>query len=379
MTPSTTSTSEPTPTDPGRLVILDDAGDIVVINPDGTGREAITGDAGESAAYTQPIWAPDGDSLAWGQVTGAGFAVGFRGADGSPTTVPTANLPFYMSWSPEGDRLGVLHNGTTGVAFGLLDVMAADFRLVDEDAPFYFSWNPDGGDLVTHAGDDRVDLIDVEGESTSLEPTEASYLAPHWTEAGTFHVSDGSLVLETPAGRGEVATTGGLAMFVANEAGTLIAVQTAAGNGAIEVALADPPSVPNESVVVIDVVSGEAHRVTDELALGFFWSPDGRSLLVLTPSGDRVQPTVWSAGADRREFARYRPPPTLLQDTFPFFPQYAQSVRFWSPDSSAFAFAGDIDGETGIWIQDVDGDDPVLVSDGRWVAWSPERSPSTDG
>jgi TolB protein len=60
----------------------------------------------------------------------------------------------------------------------------------------------------------------------------------------------------------------------------------------------------------------------------------------------------------------------MLQDTFPFFPQYAQSVSFWAPDSSAFAYAGAVGDEPGIWIQDLEGDAPTKVSDGTWVAWS---------
>jgi TolB protein len=63
----------------------------------------------------------------------------------------------------------------------------------------------------------------------------------------------------------------------------------------------------------------------------------------------------------------------MLQDTFPFFPQYAQSISFWSPDSSAFAFAGLVDGDDGIWVQHLDEDAPTMVSDGVWVAWSPAR------
>ena len=63
----------------------------------------------------------------------------------------------------------------------------------------------------------------------------------------------------------------------------------------------------------------------------------------------------------------------MLQDTFPFFPQYAQSLSFWAPDSSAFAFAGQVEGQGGIWVQDLAEDSPTMVSDGTWVAWSPAR------
>jgi hypothetical protein len=48
-------------------------------------------------------------------------------------------------------------------------------------------------------------------------------------------------------------------------------------------------------------------------------------------------------------------------------------MSLWSPDASAFAYAGmNQDGDAGIWIQSARSDRaPVLVSDGTFVAWSP--------
>ena len=53
-----------------------------------------------------------------------------------------------------------------------------------------------------------------------------------------------------------------------------------------------------------------------------------------------------------------------------FAPQYALSLNFWAPDSSAIAFVGEIDGASGVWVQGIDGSAPQLVADGTWVAWS---------
>jgi hypothetical protein len=122
--------------------------------------------------------------------------------------------------------------------------------------------------------------------------------------------------------------------------------------------------------VVVETATGEVAEVTEELALGFFWSPDGEKLLTLVPSQSGVAPQVWSTEGVVTDHVRYVPPATMVQDTFPFFPQYAQSMSFWSADSSAFAFAGDIEGETGIWVQSLDEEEPQMVSGGRWVAWS---------
>ena len=371
--PVSTGSSAPSqPVDPGRLAILDSSGDIVVIAPDGSGREAITDDAGVAAVYTQPIWSPDATTLAWGQASEDGFAVGIHElGTGDPETFATTNLPFYMFWSPNGRSLGVLHNGTTGVEFRIVDLAEGAGETLDEAAPFYFSWSPEGDRVVTHAGPTRAETIRPDGERSELEPTAATYLAPQWTTNGVFHVVDDELILEGDDGeRVPIAEVSGLTMFVSNGQGTKVALQAVGDGSGITAATEEFPTVATGSVVVVDVESGDTDVVSSDLALGFFWSPDGQALLVLTASDTQVVPEVWTT-AGQTGYAPYSPPPTMLQDTFPFFPQYAQSVSFWSPDGSAFAYAGEVEEETGIWIQDLAEEAPRRVSDGVWVAWSP--------
>ena len=360
--------------DPGRLAIVDDHGDIVVMAPDGSERRAVT-DRGENPVlYMQPIWSPDGSTLAWGQATGTGFGIGLGRPDRDEVkTLTTPNLPFYTYWSPDNRHLGALHNGQSGVQFQIVDVDAETTELLDEDAPFYFSWSPTGDRVVTHAGQGRVETITPDDERVELDSTTGNYLAPQWTDAGVFHVVDDHLVLEDETGtRTPVAEISGLATFVANSRGTLVAVQSTGGDlDGLTASTEDLPAVRANAVVVADVATGDSEQVDDGLSLGFFWSPDGGSLLVLTTAESGVVPIVWKAGGDREEFAAYQPDRSMLQDTFPFFPQYAQSVSFWAPDSSAFAYAGAVEGQSGIWVQPLGETTPTRVSDGSWVAWSP--------
>ena len=364
-----------TTADPGRLALIDSSGDIVVIDPDGSDREEITTDAGDEALYTQPIWSPDASTLAWGQVTPDGFAIGIeQPGTGETTTIPTPNLPYYMSWSPNGRDLGILHNGMGGIDFRMVDVEQGTITTVDQDAPFYFSWSPAGDRVVTHAGADRVETIAPDGDRVRLEPTAPTYLAPQWTTSGVFHVVDDELIIEDENGeRAPVANVSGPTMFVSNPQGTKVALQVSGDGSAISVSLAAAPTVLTRSVVVVDVGTGEVEVASDDLALGFFWSPDGESLLVLTITSDGVVPMIWTGQAEPVGYPAYRPPGTMLQDTFPFFPQYAQSVGFWAPNSSAFAYAGEVGGDRGIWIQELDQDTPRRVADGIWLAWSSSR------
>jgi TolB protein len=371
--PVTSAPEPPTaPAYPGRLAILDRSGDIVVMDPDGSNRQAITDSDGDPSIFMQPIWSPDASTLAWGQATGTGFGVGISkpGSD-EVTTLTTPNLPFFTYWSPDNRHLGVLHNGTSGVQFQIADFDRQTTSVLDEDTPFYFSWSPEGDRVVTHAGSTRAETIRPDGEREALQPTAAGYLAPQWTASGVFHVDDDRLVIEDESGdRQTVAVVSGVTMFVANTEGSLVAVQsTGDGQGPITASTEDFPVVGTNEVVVIDVDAGRKETVHEGLSIGFFWSPDGVSLLVLTASERGILPLVWTDG-EQTGFPGYSPSPSMVQDTFPFFPQYAQSVSFWSPDSRAFAYAGEVDDEAGIWVQDLDSDTPVRVSDGTWVAWS---------
>jgi Tol biopolymer transport system component len=128
------------------------------------------------------------------------------------------------------------------------------------------------------------------------------------------------------------------------------------------------PALPSNQLVVAES-DGTITVVSDSPALAFFWSPTGERLLVLdlVDSGE-ARWQVWSDG-ELEEVVRFELEPSFARDLLPFFDQYAQSMSLWSPDGSAFAFPGSIDGEAGIWVQKL-GEEPTRVSAGTWVAWS---------
>lgn len=368
-----TTTTGPEPVGPGRLALLDGEGNVVVVDGEGNDRVEVAA-GGEEVAYGQPIWSPGGSVVSYARASGEGFAYVISEVDtGSTVEVTLDNYPFYAFWSPDGETVGILRNGASSVVFELIDVADATVETVADDTPFYFSWSPSGGEVAAHAGAERLLRLGPVAPDSEPRRTDAGYLAPQWLDVGLLHVVGSELVLERVDGsRTAILDVEGVTIFVADPTGRRIAVQSLAAGSGVSVALREAASIQPNSVTVVEIDSGDPVTVSATPAAGFFWSPDGERLLLLSPdeTRERLDIAVWSdQGTD--EYGTYTPSPILVRDLFPFFPQYAQSLSFWAADSSAFAYVGEVDGEEGVWVQTLGADAPELVSGGTWAAWSP--------
>lgn len=353
----------------GRLVVVDGIGNVVVMDPDGSNPVHLTDDAGSEAFYAQPIWSPTTDTIAWGQISAGGFGVVLADTNGSPhSVVDSTGLPFFLHFSPDGEHLAVLNNGSDGIEFSVIDVDVESLTRFDQESPYYLSWSPDDDLLAAHAGGSRFETLDpTTGARETVGATDAGYLSPQWITDGIIHIVDGELVIQDERGvTTPLAAVGAFTTFVANPQGSHIALQTSGSPAAITVALTDTEVMPNEMLVVLDIETETFEVVSDELTLGYFWSPGGESLLALVPDETQIRPIVWNLDGSTAEYGVFRPSPVLARDVLPFFPQYAQSLRLWSPDSKAFA----IPSSAGVLIQRLDAAEPVPVSAGFWVAWS---------
>lgn len=351
-------------------MVIDSNGDVVVMDPDGSNVLDVTTDGGDVALYSQPTWSPDGEQIAFAELREGEPSLRVARVDGSGgLTMPMSNLPFYMFWSPDGETVGALHNGSRGLDLEMVDVSEGTSSVIAQGSPLYFSWSPQGDRVAIHEGEDRFEAIDLGGTSEDLGETDPGYLAPQWLDEGILHVRDGHLAV---GDRIDLPEIGGQALFVSNPQGTRVAVEPLGGEGGITVALGAAESLTPNAVSVVDLESGEVEVVDRTPSIGFWWSPDGESLLNLRTSADRASlvASVWTVGSELIDHVTFRPSPVQVRDLFPFFPQYAQSMTFWAPDSSGFAFAGEFDGDTGVWVQALDSDEPRMVSDGTWVAWS---------
>jgi TolB protein len=349
------------------------------MDPDGSSRVVLAEIEPGLSEVRQPSWSRDGSRLAWVHLEvneANALAVSVATATGRGTRGTEARTlvtPFYLAWDPTSSRIAYLSSPEPDtIELGILEVAGRSSGTpLDAGRPFYLSWGPEGDELLVHVGDERLERLGLDGRLTTVADRPGAFTAPVWTSDGRSFVYASSqgggqqlVVQDADADRRHpVLPFGGLITFVVSPDGRRIAFQPFEGGA----------SMP---LTVVDVESGETIEVTDETVSAFFWSPDGERLLYLDqdPADGRVW-FRWGVWHGRRPFytPRFLPSQVMIEQYLPFFEQYAQSMSLWSPDASAFAYAGmNEDGDAGIWIQSARSDRaPVLVSDGTFVAWSP--------
>jgi Tol biopolymer transport system component len=375
-TPTASPQATGMPGAPGRIAVLDGRGTLTAFDADGSDAVVLADSVPGETQVRQPTWSPDGARIAWVGLAADGTSaeVMTTAADGTrPTDTPVAAAPFYLSWDPTSSRIVYLGGSASAdIELGLVDVAASTAAPIDAGSPFYLSWAPAGKQLLVHVGTDRLDRLALDGSLTSLDDRPGTFSAPVWTADGrTFvYASVGGrrerlVAYDLGTERREVlARFEGTITFVVSPDGRRVAFQVVR-----EQTIVVPLSV-------IDRRSGAIERVAAEYSPSFFWSPGGAKLLFLLPevTPERVwfHWGVWEEGSSFTT-ARFVPSLEFGRDYLSFFEQYAQSMRLWSPDSSAFVYAGESEsGETGVWIQPATEDtEPVRVADGVFATWSP--------
>jgi TolB protein len=375
---SRTTSTQPPSTAPvphsQHLVVIDAEGDAVIVEDDGTEVGRLT-DVGSADSIFQPIWSRDGSAVAYGRFDSDTASVVVVDGEGQPIAehpIPTPVI--YLSWSPTGALAWLRNDAARGLAFEAVGPNGE--TLADEGAPFYFAWSPDGAEVLVHVGSDRLDSLSFERDPVPVGETPGAFPAPWWTEDGKIYLTQDAtgqrLITDDGSGPTPVARVRGSAQFGAS--GSRVAIRSFDPEGSgLAASLQEIPLVPPDRLTVLDTDTGTLTDVAGPRTIAFFWSPTGDRLLVLEAVGDEagtVRWVVWSPEGTTA-YSEFFPEDSWVRDFLPFFDQYAQSVRLWAPDGSAFAFPGSVAGSEGIWVQHLDETEPARIGGGTWVDWAP--------
>lgn len=411
---------------PGKIAIIGLDHQVYVVDPNGgspvplthgeVGRMAssdsivafrlVQGDAPAAAEqrFSWPTWSPDGQTIAAQGVT---IAVGnvveqagiYRLEPAHPGLITPIyenreHGPIYLYYSPTGREIAALFVERAGLGLALVKVPSGELRPLGLGFPYYFSWRSDGDAIVTHTGaapaenhSAEVTLIDVASardggkpEVKELSAKPVLFRAPSWSP-------DGSLVAyaaRREAGKGAsliVRAKSGEERVLSPVSSQLVFSWSPDGKTLAVADATTPDSLFFGGINLVHLSDGHRETIYAGPVGAFFWSPDGSQLLVAVPEFDSAEwkwEIVNRSTHQVREIARFFPTPEF-QFMAPHFDQFAQSHRFWAPDSRHFVYFGypttardeKKPVPATVWIADTKTAKVARVADGRVAFWSP--------
>lgn len=405
---------------PGELFELLGPDDQIVVHTADQNLSILTF-AGEVPAPTandagQPVFSPDGRSLAWtsfgAELASGAIIFGTVASDGSvaiEAEVPAPVVSYYSVWAPDGSgRLAILGNAAGGTGLAIVDEDGST-PVVEADIPYYFSWRPEGDGVVAHAGN-RLRTFDLEsGIGTDVQFVARTFRAPAL-------LADGSAVFVAVNNADSTGADGAVLRLEVGADGEFdpnTAVRTAEFNGRATLMLS--PDYRSLSILVegsavvaqvnnlsrsagslqnpgplgrgLHVLNLETEEITTLLGepiRAAFWAPNSQRIASVNfdSLGDGRGYSSWTVSSITGEEIS-RTPRFVLSAEFegaylPFYDQYAQALTIWSPDSSRLVFPGSsVGGDDGIWLHRLpEGRSEAAtfkIAEGSVAFWSPRK------
>jgi WD40 repeat protein len=412
---------------PGKIAFIGLDHQVYIADPNGGEPRALTrgeagrmaaGDAAESSVvyvqggspdtperrFSWPTWSPDGQTLVVQGITvtvggGAQQAGIYRLDPSHPGAITPLyeNLqhgPIYLYYAPTGREIAALISEPGALGLALLRVSDGELHPLGLGFPYYFSWRSDGDAIVTHTGgapeedhSAEVALIDVRGarqggkpEVTKLSTNPVLFRAPSWSPDG----NNVAYAVRREEGRGAsliVRSKGGEERVLAAVSSRLVFTWSPDSKAVAVAEATTPDNLFFGGINLIYLSDGHRETLYAGPLGAFFWSPDGSQLLIAAPefdSGEWRWEIVTRANRQVRVISRFFPTPEF-QFLSPHFDQYAQSHRFWAPDSRHFVYFGypttahdeKKPVPATVWIADAKTAKVRRVADGRAGFWSP--------
>ena len=388
-----------------RIAFVGGDGNIYTIAPDGSQRRQITPGLplGGADRFTWPTWSPDGQKLAFSAILGdpdqgttslfvadlsAGILKEAHRSPWGPYRFVAFQAPHYTQWASDSQSLAFLASSP-----GSLDLLLAQppytqqAQVMAEGAPLYFSWSPSSRQLLLHQAAEHYLMDPHQPDQVVVLPGQSlSYRAPAWSPDGerlAYMIRDEEeregLFLTSPDGsRSRLFIGRGAShVYLWSPRGDLMAV----ANSSLE-----PGNPTYEGLRLLRTDDATlARAIYIEPVVAFFWAPDGQKLAVVSLDASRSSFTWYVIDVvtgETRVLARLLPSQDLLLITLPYFDQYAQSHRLWSPDSRYLVVTGALLPETNgseslqaltsqVIILDTTGQEaPVAIASGSLAFWS---------
>jgi len=375
----------------GRLVVLDGTGNLTVMRPDGTERVILAKSDAERRMLSHPTWSPDGRQVAWTELgldDRASLVVApSDGSEASRTEVPFPSV--YMAWDPRSEQIAFVGRDVEDGSLGMVTVApsAGVINHIDSGAPFYLDWAPTGEGLAIHVANRLAVVLPDGGDRVNI-PSSGSFRVPTFVGDTLIHAIDteSGPILVTSTGDAEpveIARFGGTLAYTVHPDGERVAALATGPPGfdgdRHERAGTEAPDLSPNELTLIDLSTGSQSIVDDRRAVVWHWSPNGDRLLFGTFEQQRSHLTeypirwhMWD-GTSTTDLGIFVPSALLASQYLPFFDQFERSMSVWSPDGSAFVYAGrGEDREAAVWVQRTDVEaGPSRQGPGVFAAWAP--------